>query len=222
MTFHRQMNQIHTPQQVQIEKDHCAQREDKGGKGRKNLFGQTADGQSDPAAYGEREQGKKNPVPCGKGKWNNFVKQKKTQKSDYKFTAQKPPEIAGYSVFGNKEKYKKNTYGKSGQVLKKAKGCFAQSVQDTGKGCGQVQEGADKRERPDKNSGVFISKEEKAGFSAEKEKGSGGKNSQDQAVLYCIFHGEDDHVLIAFGLFFGDCGKQQEGDCIGDCTGEED
>ena len=61
--FHREMNQFHAPQQVQIEKDHCAQREGKGGKGGKNLSGQTADGQSDSAAYGQSENRKKDPVP---------------------------------------------------------------------------------------------------------------------------------------------------------------
>ena len=56
------------------------------------------------------------------------MKQKKTQKSDYKFTAQKTPQITGDSIFGDKEKYKKNTYCKPGKVLEEAKGGFAPPV----------------------------------------------------------------------------------------------
>ena len=66
----------------------------------------------------------------------------------------------------------------------------------------------------------FPKRRRPASCQEKKKKAPAEKIPEDQAVLYRVFHSEDDHFLIAFGLFFCDSGKQHEGDCVGDRTGE--
>ena len=93
---------------------------------------------------------------------------------------------------------------------------MTQSVQNTGKCSGQVEERTQKRKNLDKSSRVLISIDQRAQQIAEKEKDSAGKNSQQKAVFHRFFRGRNNFFPVSFRLFLRDGGKKHGRYGIGD------
>lgn len=212
------MNLPHLVQKNQI-RNHtdcqCGSQIQKSGEG-EQFAAQMVDKQSQPAAYCQGYDRQKNPRKRIKRKSSFLVNKESVQQGDYKLADQNPPQISPDADLRDSKEYEENANKKSGGILEKTQEGVSKTVQDTGEGSGEIQEGAEKREDADIRSGIRISIDQYSDEITEKEKDTSCKNSQEKTIFYGFLRSLDNFLGMSPGLLARNGGKQHGGDGIGD------
>ena len=132
----------------------------------------------------------------------------KIEGGDHQLADQNSPKVSGDSVSGNAYHHEQDANGESYGILEEAQTGMSQAIQDTGECTGEIQEGAQERQRADKCSCIFIAIDQSSQRFSKEEKNTCGKDAQKKTVFDCIFCGFLYFFVITQCLFPGDDGKK--------------